>query len=223
MSHQAPRSLVAALISSIALGLACGVGAQSKSEMGEAVEPASEAEEATGPAEDRTPHSAVEAELIEQLSAIGYTAGTEDAGASSGVVHHEADRVSPGMNFLTSGHAPCAQLMDMDGEIVHEWRAEFGEIFPNHPKRDRGMEPYRNFWRNAVLLPNGDIIAIWESFGIFKLDRDSRVIWAVEEPAHHDLQITAAGEIVHLQSERRMIPGIDEKRAIEDYIVVRDA
>jgi hypothetical protein len=223
VSHQTPRSLVAALISSIALGLVCGVGAQSESETGEAVEPASEAEEATGPAEDRTPHSAVEAELIEQLSAIGYTAGTEDAGASSGVVHHEADRVSPGMNFLTSGHAPCAQLMDMDGEIVHEWRAEFGEIFPNHPKRDPGMEPYRNFWRNAVLLPNGDIIAIWELFGIFKLDRDSRVLWAVEEPAHHDLQITTAGEIVHLQSERRMIPGIDEKRAIEDYIVVRDA
>ena len=40
---------------------------------------------------------------------------------------------------------------------------------------------------------------------------------------HHRRPTTGAGEIVHRQSERRMMPGIDERRAIEDYIVVRDA
>jgi hypothetical protein len=165
---------------------------------------------------------ALEAELIEQLGAIGYLSGTEAAGGPTGVVLHDPERVEPGLNFLTSGHGPVALLMDMRGEVLHEWRAEFAQVFPQHPDRDRAMEPHRNFWRDAVLFPNGDILVIWELFGLFKLDRDSRVLWAVTEHVHHDLQITEAGEIAHLQAERKMIPGIPEKRAIEDYIVVRD-
>jgi hypothetical protein len=165
---------------------------------------------------------ALEAALIEQLGAIGYLSGTEPPGAPTGVVAHEPERVEPGLNFLTSGHGPVALLMDMRGEVLHEWRAEFEQVFPDHPGRDRATEPHRNFWRDAVLFPNGDIVGIWELFGLFKLDRDSRVLWAVAEHVHHDLQITEAGEIAHLQAERRMIPGIPEKRAIEDYVVVRD-
>jgi hypothetical protein len=72
------------------------------------------------------------------------------------------------------------------------------------------------------LFPNGDILVLWELFGLFKLDRDSRVLWAVAEHVHHDLVVTEAGEIAHLQAERKMISGIAERRAIEDYIVVRD-
>jgi hypothetical protein len=166
--------------------------------------------------------AALEAELIEQLGAIGYLAGSEPAGAPTGVLVHDPERVEPGLNFLTSGHGPVALLMDMSGEVLHEWRAEFDRVFPQHPGRDRAREPHRNFWRDAVLFPNGDILVIWELFGLFKLDRDSRVLWAVAEHAHHDLQITEAGEIAHLQSKRRMIPGIPDKPAIEDYIVVRD-
>ena len=54
------------------------------------------------------------------------------------------------------------------------------------------------------------------------LDRNSQVLWAVPEPAHHALQLTESGEIVHLQAERKPIQGIEERLAIEDFIVVRD-
>jgi hypothetical protein len=165
---------------------------------------------------------APDADLIEQLGAIGYLSGTEPIGAATGAVLHAPDRIEPGLNFLTSGHGPVALLMNAKGEVLHEWRAEFDQVFPKHPDRDRGLEPHRNFWRDAVLLPNGDILVIWELFGLFKLDRDSRVLWAVAEPVHHDLQVTETGEIAHLQARRTMIEGIPEKRAIEDYIVLRD-
>jgi hypothetical protein len=213
MSSRASGCLLAVFLSSIAYGLSCGACGEPEIGDGQATSPSSR--DASAPP--------IEAELIEQLSAIGYVAGTEKAGESPGVTHHDPHRVAPGLNFFTSGHAPRALLMDMDGEVVHEWRAEFAEVFPDHPNRDRAMQPHWNFWRDAVLLPNGDILAIWELFGLFKLDRDSRVLWALAEPVHHDLQVTEAGEIVHLQARRRMIPGIAEKRAIEDYIVVRDA
>jgi hypothetical protein len=172
---------------------------------------------------DPAANDPLETERIEQLSAIGYVAGSEQAHDSEGVTRLDPRRVAPGSNLMTSGHGPVALLMDMEGEILHEWRAEFERVFPDHPKRERAKQARRNFWRDVLLLPNGDIIVIWELFGIFKLDRDSRVLWAVPEPVHHALQLTAAGEIVHLQAKRKMIAGIPEKQAVEDFIVVRDS
>ncbi|NRA08839.1 MAG: hypothetical protein HRU02_11835 [Myxococcales bacterium] len=163
-----------------------------------------------------------EAELIEQLSAVGYLAATEQAGDSQGVTLHDPRRSAQGLNLITSGHGPVALLMDMDGTVLHEWRAEFAQVFPEHPRSERAKEPRRNFWRDTLLFPNGDIVVIWELFGLFKLDRDSRLLWSVPEPAHHDLQLTESGEIIHLQSKRKMIPGIEKKPAIEDFIIVRD-
>ena len=163
-----------------------------------------------------------EAELIEQLAAIGYLAGSEQARDLQGVTRHDRKRVAPGLNLVTSGHGPVALLIDMDGEVLHEWRAEFERVFPDHPRSERAQQRRRNFWRDAVLFRNGDILVIWELFGLFKLDRDSRVLWSVPEPAHHDLVLTGSGEIVHLQAERRSIPGIPEKLAVEDFILVRD-
>jgi hypothetical protein len=164
-----------------------------------------------------------EAQQIEQLSAIGYLAGTQPARDSQGVVAHDPGRTALGANLMTSGHGPVALLFDMNGVVLHEWRAEFSEVFPAHPKFPRVKEPQLNFWRDAALLSNGAILVIWEPFGLFELDRDSRVRWVVPEPAHHDLHITESGEIVHLQAERMMIPGIPEKPAIEDFIVTRDS
>jgi hypothetical protein len=164
-----------------------------------------------------------EAKLIEELSAIGYVAGSQLAGELSGVILREPERVSPGLNLMTSGHGPVALLMQTDGTVLHEWTAEFDEIFSDHPRSDRGHEARRNFWRDAILFPNGDIVVIWELFGIFKLDRDSNVLWVVAEPAHHDLQLSESGEIVHLQSERKMLDGIPEQLAIEDFVIARNA
>ncbi len=164
-----------------------------------------------------------EGELIEQLSAIGYLAGTQQAVASPVVVRHDPQRSAAGLNLITSGHGPIAVLMDMDGGVLHEWRAEFSSVFPDHPNFDSAKKPLRNFWRDARLLPNGDLLVIWELYGLFRLDRDSRVLWAVPEAVHHELQLSEFGEIVHLQAERKMIPGIAKKKAIEDFIIVRDS
>ncbi len=86
-----------------------------------------------------------------------------------------------------------------------------------------GAEPLRSFWRVARLLPGGDLIAIWELYGIFKLDRDSRIVWVVPGTAHHDLQVTPDGSIHHLEAERRWMPEIRDRRSIDDMIVTRGA
>ena len=163
-----------------------------------------------------------EAELIERLSAIGYVAGSERPAGRSGVTVHEPG-AAPGLNLMTSGHGPTALLLDLDGKVLHTWRAEFGELFPDHPKAADGPVPARNFWRVARLLPNGDLIGIWELYGLFKLDRGSSIIWSLPVKAHHDLQLTPDGRIHHLEAARRQIPEIPDRLAIDDFLVERDA
>jgi hypothetical protein len=175
------------------------------------------------PASAHTSSNSVdEAQLIEQLSAIGYLAAAQTAGESQGVTSHDRERTAPGLNLITSGHGPVALLLDGDGAVVHEWRAEFAQVFPDHPKLTHAKKPRRNFWRDALLFPNGDLVVIWELYGLFRLDRESRLLWAVPEPVHHSLHRSESGEIVHLQAKRKMISGIANERAIEDFIVVRD-
>jgi hypothetical protein len=186
-------------------------------------EPDAEDVETASPTPAPTRSLSSEAELIEQLGAIGYLAGAQRAADSQGVIQHDPERTAQGLNLMTSGHGPVALLMDMHGVVLHEWQAEFADVFPDHAKFDGTKTPRRNFWRDALLFSNGDIIVIWELYGLFKLDRHSRVLWAIPEPVHHELQQSESGEIVHLQSERRMIPGIAKKKAIEDFIVFRDA
>jgi len=162
-----------------------------------------------------------EAELIERLSAIGYVAGSELPADRSGVTVREPG-AAPGLNLMTSGHGPTALLLDMDGAVLHTWRADFGKLFPEHPKAAEGPVPARNFWRVARLLPNGDLIGLWELYGLFKLDRESSVIWSLPVKAHHDLQITPDGRLHHLEAERRQIPEIPDRLAIDDFLVERD-
>jgi len=213
VSSCAPRHFLSIILCTLACGFGCSSEGESSAENGEAIVPSTDSNSA--------PPS--EADLIEQLSAIGYLAGAQQAHRLQGVSHHDPQRVAPGLNLITSGHGPVALLMDMDGKVLHEWRAEFAQVFPEHPRSERAKQPRRNFWRDALLLPNGDLIVIWELFGLFKLDRNSKVLWAVPEPAHHEAQLTESGEIVHLQAKRKSIQGITERLAIEDFIIVRDS
>jgi hypothetical protein len=160
--------------------------------------------------------------LIEQLNAIGYVSGTSPAGPHEGVTVYNEALAQKGYSFFTSGHAPAAFLMDMEGKIVHEWRAEFSDIWPNHPEAPEGPSAKQNWWRHAELLPNGDIIAVWEVYGIFKLDKDSKVLWANPNRAHHDLDIAEDGKIYTLSFDRDHLLEIEGKRSVVDFIVVLD-
>jgi len=131
-----------------------------------------------------------------------------------------------GLNFVVSGHAAEARLMDMNGVILHAWAYEFGDAFPEFKDTDgryRVNPFYRNFWRRAFLYPNGDLLAVYEGFGMIKLDKDSKVIWAIPEGCHHDIDVTEDGSIYVLTREAKMLPRFDKDRhVLEDFITVVD-
>jgi hypothetical protein len=157
---------------------------------------------------------------VEELQAIGYLAGTRTATAA-GVTIHERGRAADGLNLFTSGHAPEATLMDMDGRVLHRWRREFREIWPDAPEPER--KPDAGWWRRCRLLPDGTLLAIFEGLGIVKLDRGSTPIWAALNGAHHDLDILPDGRIWLLTRRAHIVPWYDAERPVlEDFVTLLD-
>ena len=103
-------------------------------------------------------------------------------------------------SVYTSDHGTEATLMTMDGRVLHRSRYEFWKIWPDFPiERDHAMT---DFWRRTHLYPNGDILAIHEGLGVLRIDKDSKLIWAIPNRAHHDFEILPNGDIFHTNSVR---------------------
>lgn len=156
---------------------------------------------------------------IERLNAIGYVGGSQAPRDAQLVPIHDPDRAHPGLNFFVSGHGPHAYLVDMEGNLVHQWKKDFLEIWP-----DADVDPDNvnyDFFRRALLLPDGDVIAIFEGLAIFRMDRDSNVEWALHNQAHHDLEFLPDGNLLTLARTAHVVERIHPTEPIlEDFFVV---
>ncbi len=175
--------------------------------------------------QDTPPDQAQEEELA-RLEAIGYVTGSRAAGGT-GVTIHDPGLAGRGYNLYTSGHGPEALLIDMNGRELHRWRYPYHKIWgadqesASAKKKGRGPGPGPDvaYWRNARLLPNGDLLAIFEGRGLIKLDKDSNLLWASRCGAHHDLDLLDNGDILVLTREARTNPLVSEDQLIlEDFI-----
>ncbi len=164
------------------------------------------------PVRDRPPAAGDE---LERLTALGYLAGYRRAPRMRGVTTFDAKRAQPGYNLWVSGHAPYAALMDLRGRVLHTWSMT--------PPASYGVPPERRFWRRVHLLDDGSLLAIFDPYGMVKLDRDSNLQWAtdVSERLHHDLFVAADGTIHALGKRERKIPSLHERLTFgEDMVVV---
>jgi hypothetical protein len=159
---------------------------------------------------------------IEALEAIGYLDGSVSAsGLPAGVTRHDPARAHAGLNFYCSGHAPEAVLMDMAGNPLHTWRHALDTVWPDYPFREDS--PKTGYWRRAHLLPDGSVLAIFEGIGIIKVDRDSRLLWARRNGAHHDLEVLPDGRIWVLTRTAHVLPAVHPERPVlEDFLTLLD-
>lgn len=154
---------------------------------------------------------------VDQLEAIGYATGSREA-LASGVTIHLREKVYPGLNLYTSGHAPEALLVDMDGKELHRWGRTFAEVFGNaDPPKSRGSQ----WWCWMHLYENGDVLALFSGEGIAKLNARSEVLWAHRNRAHHDVAIADDGDIYVLTRKASVISRVHPTRPIlEDFVTV---
>jgi hypothetical protein len=182
------------------------------------------------PPPDRSPvrfHPAPAAPAIEPgdaslLERLGYLTGYRRAAGTGGVGVHDAARALAGLNLYTSGHAPVALLVDMRGQLVHRWEIAYRDAFPEATAETLARDGTR-YLRRVHLFENGDLLAVFDYFGLVKLDRDSRLLWARAIPVHHGF--FATGDRIYALAEQigeipRLWPG---RRVREDEVRILDA
>ena len=134
-------------------------------------------------------------ESLSKIATLPYLQGYRLAPKQEQIITcYDEKSAYNGLNFFTSGHAPRALLMDMNGKILHEWGIQFEDIW-SEPLGFYADEEHKKFWRHAHLFKNGDLLAIFERIGLIKLDRDSNLLWSYKGRCHHDLYIAENGNI----------------------------
>jgi len=156
---------------------------------------------------------------IRELESLGYADGYEAGPQVTGVLQNDPERTQVGLNLWSSGHAPEAFLMNMEGRILHTWKHAYSDL----PGAGAMEHHSQNAWRRVRLLPHGDLLAIHEGLGLLRLDRDSDLQWYFPDHAHHDLDLYPDGRILVLTRAARMMPGLHPTEPIfEDSITTLD-
>ena len=163
----------------------------------------------------------MDGEKAAEVRAVPYLQGYRPAKDRPQVVVRDAAAVAPGLNLFSSGHAAEAVLMDRDGQVLHRWRYPLRRLWP-----DLAADPDNaklEYWRRVRLFPNGDLLAIYEGFGIVKLDARSNVLWSHRGGIHHDLDVLPNGDIWVLDRDGKLLPRINpEKGVLEDFATLLD-
>jgi len=170
----------------------------------------------------RRPGGAGADDILEDMAKVGYLQGYEPGGDEVGVTVHDPERAQPGLNLIVSAHEPEVLLADMEGETLHSWRFDYEDLPPRE-----GWEPPGTFgaryFRRAGLLDDGELLALYETHGLVRLDRDSNLVWGRRGYFHHDFDVTDDGRIFVLTGEMHLLPRIHETReTFEDFVVELD-
>jgi len=133
----------------------------------------------------------------------------EEATDARGVLLNRATDVAPGLNLYSSGHGPCAYLIESNGEVQKQWTADATKVWP-----DRGYE--FGYFRKVRLLKSGVLLALFGGRGMAALGPDSEVLWTYDEPAHHDVRELPNGTIYGLDRRARLMPEFHASRPLLD-------
>jgi hypothetical protein len=129
--------------------------------------------------------------------------------AAIGVVD-KPDKTCDGFTLCLPSGGPRALLIDMHGKTVCSWEPPFSTIWPESVRHvPIGSVPESAvYFNDARIFPNGDLLALIEgpvsvhspsnSYGLVKLHKDARVIWAYTAHCHHALDVGEDGTIYTL-------------------------
>jgi hypothetical protein len=128
-------------------------------------------------------------------------AGSERGGVSE----NDVGQTYKGYTLFASADGPRAYLIDMAGRIVHEWSLPYSKIWNRGAAVKDPVADKFIFWRHVALFPNGDLLAVYESwadhpygYGLVKIDSNSRPIWSFLERVHHDVEVAPDGRLYAL-------------------------
>jgi hypothetical protein len=125
-----------------------------------------------------------------------------------GLAVDRAEKTSDGFTLYTTNDAARATLLDMRGTVIHRWELPFSRVWSpathvRHPLPDSQIH-----WFHCYLYPNGDLLAVYHAdgdtpygYGLVKLDKDSKLLWAYANRCHHDVDVGEDGTIYTLTEQ----------------------
>ncbi len=135
----------------------------------------------------------------------------EEAAAAKkkeGVHVDKAEKTGDGFTLYTLTEGARATLIDMRGNVVHQWQLPFRQAWPQPPHITDPLADERIHWFHCYLYPNGDLLAIYHAdgdtpygYGLIKLDKDSKLLWAYADCIHHDVEVDEDGTIYALTQQ----------------------
>lgn len=108
-----------------------------------------------------------------------------------------ADR--EGLNLVTAmgpDKSLALKVVDMRGELVHEWSVDWFETWPNPDHLPANAVPQTRpgtHIHGAKLLPNGDIVFNYEMQGSVRMNACGDVLWRLPYQTHHSVHLDDDG------------------------------
>jgi hypothetical protein len=129
----------------------------------------------------------------------------EEAQKMEGTRVDRPEKTFDGFTLYTTTDATRATLIDMRGTVVHRWEMPFKQVWPDPSHIKHHPPDHLIHWFHCYLYPNGDLLALYHvdgdtpyGYGLVKLDKDSKVLWAYANRVHHDLDVDEDGTIYTL-------------------------
>jgi hypothetical protein len=124
-----------------------------------------------------------------------------------------------------------AVLLNMRGDVVHEWSVSFSEVWPEPTHVKGPVDDSTVGLFGCYLYPNGDLLVVFHGvpnpangYGLVKLDKNSRVIWKYAGNFHHDVDVGEDGTVYAIDQKllRKTPRGLEDipVPCMVDYLVM---
>jgi len=169
--------------------------------------------------EVKAPSTEIDESVAAQLRELGYVSVVQapDLERRDGVTALDIARAQPGLTHFTNGYGCSAQLIELDGTVVHTWSVEPCFV-----------------WGNSVLLPDGDLLVVHRgptkkrtaaedtrARELLRLRWDGSEAWRRRLPVHHDVALTPDGLVAMLTYQHRVIPRFHDTVPVrEDFLEI---
>jgi len=122
-----------------------------------------------------------------------------------GISIDRAEKTADGFTLYTLTDGSRATLIDMRGTVVHCWELPFRQAWPRPSHIEDPLPDEHIYWFRCHLYPNGDLLAVYQSdgdtpygYGLVKLNKESKLLWAYANHVHHDVDVGEDGTIYTL-------------------------
>jgi hypothetical protein len=121
------------------------------------------------------------------------------------------DKTCDGFTLCMYGGGARAVLVNMRGDVVHQWHVPFSKVWPDPPHLRGPIDDAVIYFNDGHIYANGDLLVVIEGpidlknssngFGLAKLDKDSQVVWKYAEKCHHDVDVGDDGTLYAIVNE----------------------